>query len=160
MFGNCMTTQTLNIALKMYEGRNYVQTNRWTIRLLDHAPPVDLSGWGQKIFLMHVNKLQTKKKQILDMKAQSPDGSKVMANVKVFLRYVPVGQRSRSRSQGQSFWYEQKGLITKNVNLKYECLTFNGSKVTANVRFFRFVGHRSWSKSLGQNFGMNRKASS
>ena len=74
---------------------------------------------------------------MLDMKAKSPDCSKVMANVKVFLRYVPVDQRSRSRSQCQNFWYEQKGLITtsftRNVHLKYECLTFNGSKVTANA---------------------------
>ena len=44
--------------------------------------------------------------------------------------------------------------------MKYERPTFNGSKVTANVRIFIYVGRRSQSRSQGQNFGMNGKASS
>ena len=36
------------------------------------------------------------------------------------------GQRSQSRSLGQNFWHERKGLITKNVHLTYESTTFNG----------------------------------
>ena len=38
--------------------------------------------------------------------------SKVMANVKFFSK---VGQKSRSRSRSQKFWYLQKGLVTRNT---------------------------------------------
>ena len=66
--------------------------------------------------------------------------SKVTTNVKVFRH---LGKRSWSRSQGENFWYEQKGLITRNVHVKYESPTTNGSKVIANVKVFRYVGQRS-----------------
>ena len=49
-----------------------------------------------------------------------------MVNVIVF-RYM--GRRSQSRSQGQKFWYEPKGLITRNVHVKYESPTSNSSKL-------------------------------
>ena len=42
--------------------------------------------------------------------------SKVMAQVKVFLSGQKVGQIWRSRSQGQKFWYQWKGLITRNTH--------------------------------------------
>ena len=61
-------------------------------------------------------------------------GSKVMAKVKVF-RYV--GQRSRSRSLGQNFLLDQKGLITRKVHVKYKSSTSNGFKVMAKVSFFK-----------------------
>ena len=43
------------------------------------------------------------------------DGSKVMANVKVFRK---VSQRSMSRSQGQKFWYQCKGFAIRNTHAK------------------------------------------
>ena len=46
-----------------------------------------------------------------------------MAKVKVFLK---VGQMSRSRSQGQKFWYPWKGHVTRNVHMKYESPTSSG----------------------------------
>ena len=70
--------------------------------------------------------------------------SKVMAKVKVF-RYV--GQRPRSRSPGQTFWYQWKGLITKNAHVKYKSSTSIGSKVMAKV--FRNVDQRSPSRLQG-----------
>ena len=52
-----------------------------------------------------------------------------MDNVKVF-RYV--GQTS----QGQKFWNEQKGLIIKNVHVKYKSPTSYGSKDTGKDQVF------------------------
>ena len=48
---------------------------------------------------------------------ESPTSSEqeAMAKVKVFLK---VGQTSRSRSLGQTFWYPWKGLVTRNVHMK------------------------------------------
>ena len=68
--------------------------------------------------------------------SHTSNGSKVIANVKVF-RYV--SQRSGSRSQSQNIWYEQKGHITRNVHVKYKSPTSNGSKVMANFDIFRFM---------------------
>ena len=58
------------------------------------------------------------------------------------------------------FWYERKGLSTRNVHMQYESPTLNGSKVTAYVKFSDM-----WVKGHGQglmvkNFGMNGKAPS
>ena len=53
-----------------------------------------------------------------------------MAKVKVF-RYV--GQRALSLALGQNCWHGQKGLITKNIHVKYESSISNGSKVMAKV---------------------------
>ena len=59
------------------------------------------------------------------MKYESPtfSGKKAMAKVKVFLK---VGQTSRSRSLGQKFWHLWKGLVTRNVHMKYERPTSSG----------------------------------
>ena len=56
------------------------------------------------------------------MKYESPtsSGLEAMAKVKVFLK---VGQTSRSRSLGQNFWYPRKGLVTRNVHMKYDSPT-------------------------------------
>ena len=43
---------------------------------------------------------------------------------------------------------------------QYESPISNGSEVMTNVKVFRYVGHRSQSRSLGQIFCMNGKASS
>ena len=88
------------------------------------------------------------------MKYECPifSGSKVTANVKIFWY---VGQRSRSMSQGQHFWYKWKDLIAKNVHVKYESHTCNGS----NVRISRYVGQRSWSRSQGQTFWYRKPSS-
>ena len=50
------------------------------------------------------------------MKYESPtsSGKEAIAKVKVFLK---VGQISRSRSLGQTFWYPWKGLVTRNVHM-------------------------------------------
>ena len=56
-----------------------------------------------------------------------------MAKVKVFFK---VGQTSRSRSQGQKFWYPWKGLVTRNVYMKYESTTSSGYEVMAKVKVF------------------------
>ena len=60
--------------------------------------------------------------------------------VKVFR---DVGQRSLSRSLGQNCWYDQKGLITRKVHVKYESFISNASKGMAKVKVFRNVGRRS-----------------
>ena len=65
-----------------------------------------------------------------------------MAKVKVF-RYV--GQMSRSLAQKS--WLDRKGLIARNVCVKYESCTFNSLKVTAKVKVFRNVVQRSRSIS-------------
>ena len=59
------------------------------------------------------------------MKYESPTSSsqEAMAKVKVFLK---VCQTSRSRSLGHKFWYPWKGLITRNVHMKYESPTSSG----------------------------------
>ena len=59
-----------------------------------------------------------------------------MVKVKFFSK---VGQKSRSRSQGQNFWYGQKGLATRKtyMYLYYESLISLGSKVIAKVKFFQ-----------------------
>ena len=69
-----------------------------------------------------------------------------MVKVKVF-RYVC--QRSLSRSLGQNCWHNQKGIITRNVHMKYESSTSNGSKVMAKVYVFTNVGQGSPSRSEG-----------
>ena len=53
-----------------------------------------------------------------------------------------------------------KDRITRNVHEKYESPTSNGSKAMTNIKGFRYVGQRSRSSSRGQEFGMNRKATS
>ena len=52
-FGNCLITQTLNIALYMKAGRNYTQTDERTDGQTNGQsdylmPPADLSGRGHK----------------------------------------------------------------------------------------------------------------
>ena len=58
-----------------------------------------------------------------------------------------VGQKSRSMSLGQNFWLDRKGLTTRNVHVKYENSTSNGSKIMAKVKVFRYEGQRSRSRS-------------
>ena len=48
--------------------------------------------------------------------------------------------RSRSRPLGQIYWYQQKGLATRNTHMKYERPISFGSKVMAKVNFFSKVG--------------------
>ena len=72
-----------------------------------------------------------------------------MAKVKVFRN---VGQRSPSRSLGQKFWHQLKGVTIRNAYVKYENPSCHGSKFMAKVKVFRNVGQRSQSRSLGQKF--------
>ena len=50
----------------------------------------------------------------------------------------------RSRTTGHN--PELQGLITRNVYMKYESSTFNGSKVMEKVQVFRKVGPRTQSR--------------
>ena len=43
--------------------------------------------------------------------------------LKIFLE---VGRTSRSRLLGQKLWYPWKGLVTRNVHMRYEGPTFSG----------------------------------
>ena len=60
-------------------------------------------------------------------------GSKNITKVKVFRH---VGQRSKSL--GQNFGHQCKGLITRNAHVKYKSPTSIGSKVMAQ---FKVVGY-------------------
>ena len=51
--------------------------------------------------------------------------------------FSKVGQKSRSRSQGKKFWFQQEGLTTRNTHVKYESPISFGSKVVAKVKFFQ-----------------------
>ena len=68
-----------------------------------------------------------------------------MARSKVFKN---VGQTPMSRSQGQKFWSQQKGLVASNTHLKYESPNSYHSKVMANVKVFLKVGQHP--RSQGQ----------
>ena len=57
-----------------------------------------------------------------------------MVKVKFFSK---VGQKSRSRSLGKNFCFQQKGLATRNTHVKYESPISIGSKVMAKVKFFQ-----------------------
>ena len=52
------------------------------------------------------------------------------------LSFLKVGQTSRSRSQGQNFWYPWKGLVTRNIHVKYESSTYSSSWVIGKVKVF------------------------
>ena len=74
------------------------------------------------------------------------------------LSFFPkVGQKSRSRSRGKAFCFQQKGPATRNTHVKYESLISFGSKVITKVKFFQ-----KKVKSQGQghevkNYGIDRK---
>ena len=53
------------------------------------------------------------------------------------LIFSKVGQTSRSRSRGKTFYFQQKGLATRNTHVKYESPISFGSKVMAKVKFFQ-----------------------
>ena len=57
-----------------------------------------------------------------------------MAKVKVQNVCVKVGQTPRSK--GQIWWYPQKGLVTRNTHVKYECHSSTKSKVMSKVKVF------------------------
>jgi hypothetical protein len=69
------------------------------------------------------------------MKYQSPSiyHSNVIAKIKVFKK---VDQTPKSRSQGKTFWYPLKGLVTRNSHVKYQNLSICHSKGIAKVKSF------------------------
>ena len=85
---------------------------------------------------------------IIHVKYESPtsNGLKYIGIVKVF---IYVGQRSQSRLQCQNFFYELRGVITRNVYVKYESPTFNGSQVMANIVVFKDLSMNGKVSSLG-----------
>ena len=52
------------------------------------------------------------------------------------LKFLKVGQTSRSRSLGQKLWYDVKDLVTRNTHVKYESPTAYGSLVMTKVKVF------------------------
>ena len=50
--------------------------------------------------------------------------------------FSKVVQTSRSRSQGQKFWYHVKGLVTRNTHVQYESSISSGDKSMAKVKVF------------------------
>ena len=50
-----------------------------------------------------------------------------------FKIFTKVGQGSRSRSQGQIFWYGWKGLDTRYTHVKFETPVANSLKVIGKV---------------------------
>ena len=84
---------------------------------------------------------------MLNIKALSLLVQKVLPR----LSFFKVGQKSRSRSRSQNFWYQQKGLATSNTHVQYESPISLGSKVMTKVKFFSKVGQKSRSRSRCQN---------
>ena len=52
------------------------------------------------------------------------------------IKVIVNATRQMSRSLDQNCWYEHTGLITRNVHVKYERSTSNGSKVMAKIKGF------------------------
>ena len=48
-----------------------------------------------------------------------------------------MGQKSRSRSRGKEFWFQQEGLARRNTHVKYKSPISCGSKVVAKVKIFK-----------------------
>ena len=72
-------------------------------------------GQGHKVKLFGVDrKVLPQGIHTCNMKALSPLVQKLLPRLSFFSK---VGQKSRSRSQGQTFWYGQKGLATRNTYL-------------------------------------------
>ena len=59
---------------------------------------------------------------------------------------------SRSRSQGQIFLYRVKGLVIRNIHVKYESPISHGSEVMTKVKVFLKVSQMSRSRSQGHFF--------
>ena len=77
-----------------------------------------------------------------------------MVKVKVFSY---VGQRLRSRSPGKKNWYGWKGLLTRNVHVKYDSPTSYESKVMVKVKVFRYKVKGYGQGHQVKKFGMDRK---
>ena len=69
-----------------------------------------------------------------NIKALSLLDQKLLSRLSFFSK---VGQKSRSRSRGKKFWFQQEGLATRNTHVKYESPISFGSKVVAKVKFFQ-----------------------
>ena len=70
------------------------------------------------------------------MKALSLHVRKLWPRLKFFSK---VGQTSRSRSQGQKLWYQEKGLVTRKTHVQYESFISSAKKVMAKVKVFVHV---------------------
>ena len=64
-----------------------------------------------------------------------------------------MGQTPRSRSQGKKSWYPQKGLITRNTQVKYQSSCNHGSKIISKVKVFK-----KWVKFQGQGHRVNNNS--
>ena len=64
------------------------------------------------------------------MKALPPLVRELWPRLKFFLK---VDQTLRARSLGQKFWYPWRGLVTRNVHMKYESLTSSDEEAMAKV---------------------------
>ena len=61
---------------------------------------------------------------------------KLWSRLSFFKSRSKVGQKSRSMSRGKKKCFQQKGLATRNIRVKYESHIYFGSKVVAKVNFF------------------------
>ena len=66
----------------------------------------------------------------------------------------------KGHGQGQKLWYERKSLITRNVIVKNESSTCNGSKLMAYIAFSGMKVKVHGQDHRVKRFDMNRKASS
>ena len=57
------------------------------------------------------------------------------------LNFSKVGQTSRSRSQGQKWWHQVKGLVTRNTRVQYESSISSGLKVMTKDKVFVYASH-------------------
>ena len=81
-------------------------------------------------------------------------GDKAMVNVKVFNH---IGQKSRSMSESKAFWYEPKGLVIRNLHVKYKRHTCHVSKAMSNVSFQIYMT-KVTVKVTGQKFWCQLKS--
>jgi hypothetical protein len=67
----------------------------------------------------------------------------------LMLIFKKVGQTSRSKSQGQKYWYQKKSLVKRKTHMKYESPITSHSKDMAKVKVFE---KRDKLQGQGQTF--------
>ena len=73
----------------------------------------------------------------MDKGTHMPNMNAQSFTVRKYGHYSKVGQRSRSRSHFQNFWYCLKCLVTRNTHTQYKSPISQFKKVTANDKVFQ-----------------------
>ena len=68
-----------------------------------------------------------------------------------------VDQSPRSRSQGKKWWYQRKGLVTRNAHVKYQSSSTHCSKVKKQGWSFQKMSKAPRSRSQGQKLWYPRR---